>query len=145
MAEFAIGAISTLASRAPQIQLPGTVPHLGSELQVFWPYAIGLLVAIAVTHFGISFFVIWFTKHVIVKDDSNLAVAKLLRPLVDRLGNSGTLLDGAAISRAIGEKPKFVYGVRRPTEPASGDYYLDIAEDILPRKSKERHPNGTYR
>ena len=130
-------------SRSPPIQIPGTVPNLGSRLVIFWPYAIPLLVAIAGAHFTLSFSVIWFTRHVIVKDDSSLAVARLLRPLVGRLGDSGTLLDGNATSDAVHRAGGLVYGPR-PSRP-SGDYYLDIASDIPPRLKNERHPDRRYR
>ena len=46
---------------APRIQIPGTV---------FWPYAVTLLIAIAGAHSVIAFSVIWFTRHIIVEDDS---------------------------------------------------------------------------
>ena len=143
MAEFALGSLSTLFTTAPQIQIPGTVPYLGSRLQVFWPYAIALLVAIAIAHFVIAFSVIWFTRHIIVKDDSNLVVARLMRPVVERLGDSGTLLDGATMSRAVHLDDGLVYGPRA-TETA-GSYYLDLATHIPPLMSDGRHPDGTYR
>lgn len=143
MAEFAIGSLSILASRAPLIQIPGTVPYLGSLLMVFWPYATALLVAIAGAHVGISLSVIWLTRHIIVKDDSNLATARLLRPLVERLGASGTLLEGAAIGRAVGANRGLVYGPR--VGEAGGGHYLDLSTDVSPRRRNERHPDGMYR
>ena len=143
MAEFAISSLSTQFSRAPQIQFPGTVPYLGSQLQVFWRYAIPLLVAIAGAHFIIAFSVIWFTRHVIVKDDSNLVVARLMRPITDRLGDSGTLLNGIEISRAVHVEDGLVYGPR--ATDTAGPYYLDLGTDISPRFGNERHPDGRYR
>ena len=143
MAEFALGSLSTLFNTAPQIQIPGTVPYLGSRLQVFWPYAISLLIAIASAHLVIAFSVIWFTRHIIVKDDSNLVVARLMRPVVERLGDSGTLLDGATMSRAVHLEDGLVYGPRA-TETA-GSYYLGLATHISPLTSNGNHPDGTYR
>ena len=143
MAEFALGSLSTLFNSGPQIQIQGTVPYLGSQLQVFWPYAITLLIAIAGAHFVIAFSVIWFTRHIIVKDDSNLVIARLMRPVVERLGDSGTLLDGATMSRAMHLEDGLVYGPRA-TETA-GSYYLDLATHISPLTSDESHPDGTYR
>ena len=143
MAEFALGSLSTLFNLAPQIQIPGTVPYLGSRLQVFWPYTITLLIAIAGAHFVIAFSVIWFTRYMIVKDDSHLVVARLMRPVVERLGDSGTVLDGATMSRAVHLEDGLVYGPR--ARETAGSYYLDLATYISPLTSEESHPDGTYR
>lgn len=51
MAEFAIGSISTMARTNRQIQVHGSVPCLGSHLEVKWYYLVPLLAGITGTHF----------------------------------------------------------------------------------------------
>lgn len=50
MAEFALGSIATMATNNLSIQISGTLPTLGSRLEVTWAYAIALLVIIAGVH-----------------------------------------------------------------------------------------------
>ena len=54
MAEFAIGSVSTMASRNRQIQVESLVPHLGSRLNVHWYFVIPLLASIAGVHLALS-------------------------------------------------------------------------------------------
>jgi hypothetical protein len=61
MAKFALGSISTMASLNSQIQIPGTLPHLGSRLVVTWPFFILLLSFIVVAHFIIF---AWTSLHI---------------------------------------------------------------------------------
>ena len=51
IAEFALGSIATMARTNPHIKAPGLVPHLGSQIGVYWNYLIALLVGIATVHF----------------------------------------------------------------------------------------------
>lgn len=53
MAEFAIGSISTMATRNPQIQVNGSVPYLGSHVEVKWYYLIPLVAGISGTHLAL--------------------------------------------------------------------------------------------
>ena len=77
-----------------------------------------------------------------------LAVARLLRPLVDTLGDSGTVMSGANISMKVAEDPRFkegvVYSPRRRND--FDEYYLDLAHDvqILGERPEGRHPDGMY-
>jgi hypothetical protein len=86
MAEFAIGSLSTLATKNPRIDIQGTVPYLGSPINISWPYAITLFASIAGVHLTLLASAIYATRLVVIKDDSNLSTARLLRPLVDHLG-----------------------------------------------------------
>jgi hypothetical protein len=54
MAEFAIGSLSTMASKNPRIQFEGLVPHLGSRIDVSWRYLIPLFACIAGVHFALA-------------------------------------------------------------------------------------------
>lgn len=146
MAEFAIGSLSTMASKNPRIRIDGTVPHLGSRLDVRWPYVIALLTGIAGVHLVLFLLAIYTSRVVVVKDDSSLSTARLLRSLVDKLGDSGTVLTGEEISQVIQSRVAgdVVYGPRHVGD--TGDYYLDIDTDIRPRRdwTNNRHPDGRY-
>ena len=146
MAEFAIGSISTLASRNPQLPVNGLVPYLGSHLTVYWQTAIPLCACIAAAHFALFALAVFVTRVVIIKDDSNLAIARLLRSVVDTLGDSGTLLTGEEISEAIRKsgKSEVIYGPSS-VEGFQG-FFLDLNQSINPRAELvgNRHPDGKY-
>lgn len=148
MAEYAILSIATLCQRNPRIDMPGTLPKLGSRLTVNMGLPVsapGLLVAIAVIHSIIVVIAWYYSRCVVIKDDSSFSTARLLRPLVNHLGASGTLLDGRGIDEAIrGTAGGVVYGPRESSKV--GEYSLDIAEDIqcLKQWPLGRHPEGTY-
>ncbi len=146
MAEFAIGSISTMAIRNPRIQIRGLVPYLGSHLTVSWSYVIALATCIAGVHFALFASAIYGSRVVIIKDDSNLSIAQLLRPLVDNLGSSGMLLQGKEISQFLDRDGTsgVVYGPCKIEEPDV--YNLGIDGNIVPRKRlyNRRHPDGMY-
>ena len=64
-----------------------------------------------------------------VKDDSELSTARLLRPLVEALGASGTLSTGKAMSQVL-YKDGLVYSPRETN--GSNEYTLEMSEDVLP-------------
>ena len=148
MAEFAIGSIATMASQNPRITIPGTRPSLGSAVTVNWPFLLALLAAIAGGHALLVLAAVRAVRGVVVKDDSALAMARLLHPLLGGVGEGATAASGAKIATALEEKyPRgIVYGPRRAE--ASLDYRLDIGEDVdgggMPRKRRPRHPDGRY-
>ncbi len=67
MAEFAIGSLATMASKNDRIEHEGMVPHLGSRLSVYWPYAISICVGIAATHLALFVATAITTRGVIIK------------------------------------------------------------------------------
>lgn len=148
MARFAIASISRLASFNRPIQLPGVVPYLGSHLEIKW-WAVGAIFGgVIAVHFALYTSAIWSVRKVAVKDDSFVAIARLLRPLVDKVGNAGTLLEGKELSRVIQRNipvGSVVYGPRRREDHQLG-YYLDVGEDVDLRQQWEggRHPDGIY-
>ncbi|KAL9045425.1 MAG: hypothetical protein Q9214_001528 [Letrouitia sp. 1 TL-2023] len=148
MAEFAIGSISYMASRNPHISFRGNLTHLGEKLDPHWQSAIPLLLVIVAAHFALFIAAVLASKSAVIKDDSALAIARLLRPLVDVLGDSGTAMSGKEISEKIGEQKEFeqgvVYGPRVDT--SSGRYCLDIGNDVRTEDGWPggRHPDGTY-
>ena len=143
MAEFAIGSLANLANSNPQIPLEGVVPYLGSRLQVFWPYTIALCVGILGLHLLLFLSTIIATKGVVIKDDSNLSTARLLRPLVDDVGSGASLLSGKKLGRIIQRNRVggIVYGPRQ--NDGSNDHSLELSRGI-PTVQARKHPNGKY-
>ncbi|KAL9012827.1 MAG: hypothetical protein Q9173_002436 [Seirophora scorigena] len=87
MAKFAIGSIAQMAAANPPIQVSGSVPKLGSHLEIRWGYAAALFAGIIVTHLVLFLSAILATRKIAIKDDSFLAIARLLLPLFHVLDN----------------------------------------------------------
>lgn len=148
MAEYAIGSISYMASRNPNVSFMGNLTHLGQRIEPKWGSAIPLLLVIVAAHFALVAAAVFASKSAVIKDDSALAIARLLRPLVDVLGDSGTAMSAKEISERIDEQDRFRQGVvYGPQEDTSlGIYRLDIGNDIRTEDGWPggRHPDGIY-
>lgn len=147
MAEFAIGSIATMVTRNPPISVnDDRVPHLGSRLVIFWHYALPLCFSIIVIHLALFVSAIYVTKIVLIKDDSDLSTARLLRSLVTHLNDSGTILDSKEICGVLGRSHQdgVVYGPRSLQDPTR--YVLDIGQGVQPREDwpQRQHPSGRY-
>ncbi|KAL8786671.1 MAG: hypothetical protein Q9195_008107 [Heterodermia aff. obscurata] len=117
MSEFAIGSIAAMSVYNPAIQIPGMLPRLGYHLSVEWQYVIALAACIAGVHCLLVALILWISRPIVVTDDSNLAVARLLKGLVDPLGHGGGLLDGEEIAEAVQKEGERVsYGVSEGVE-----------------------------
>jgi hypothetical protein len=60
-----------MASNNPPIQITGTLPTLGSQLKVDWPFAIALLVCIAGIQLGLSALAVyadWWNRTYLLKE-----------------------------------------------------------------------------
>ncbi|KAL8847561.1 MAG: hypothetical protein Q9221_007420 [Calogaya cf. arnoldii] len=147
MARFAIGSIAEMASANSQIQVLGLVPHLGSHLEIHWEYVIGLFAGIVITHLLLILSATLAVRKVAIKDDSFLAIARLLTPLFDNLGNEGTMLDGRELAAVIQSRSGAGLLVGPMVNRASrGGYYLDVGKDVPLRRKwpDNRHPVGNY-
>lgn len=149
MAELAIGSIAYMASRNPlSVSFEGNVSHLGQSMNPHWQSAIPLLASIIVAHFALFAAAVYVSKSIIIKEGSLLLVARLLRPMVETLGDTGTVMTGTDISMAIDKDSKIkegvVYGPRKTS--GANEYFLDLASDIetLDKFSEGRHPDGRY-
>ncbi|KAL8784781.1 MAG: hypothetical protein Q9213_003761 [Squamulea squamosa] len=149
MARFAIGSLANLAALNPRIHVSGAVPYLGSHLEIRWGYVIGLFLGIILTHLFLYLSAILAVRKVAVKDDSFLAIARLLLPLLDVLGGEGTMLQSKELAKVIqantpGEGlvvgPKLVEGGAQPK------YSMGVGKDVRLRQEwpDHRHPAGTY-
>ena len=135
-----------MATRNPSVQTHSAVPILGFHLTVQWKFTLALCASIVIVHFLFFAAAVYTSRLVIIKDDSNLSTARLLRPLVEHLGSQGTLIEGKDISRVIEDNGVMglVYGPRE--DPGAGGRVLDISDRVMPRRTLagSRHPDGTY-
>lgn len=77
-------------------------PYYPAYLTVNLAYAICVLALIVGLQLITFLAVIAYANKAIVKDDSNLSIAKLLLPVVEKLGDRGCLLTGDEIIRILG-------------------------------------------
>ena len=147
MAEFAIGALASMANLNPQERVPGTLPTLGYHLDCQWRFIIALAVCIGAVHITLVALMVWIARPVVILDDSNLAVARLLHGLVGRVEGRGSLLDGKQLAEAIqaeGSKDGHItYGV---SDGGDGDRVVLLDEGVQPRKGLDGgiFPRGQY-
>ncbi|KAI9889431.1 MAG: hypothetical protein M1814_005294 [Vezdaea aestivalis] len=95
MAEFAIGSIAEMARRNPRITVNGIVPRMGTSVQIYWRYAIPLLVFIAAFQ-AVLFISVWIaTRDVILRENSYVAISRVMLPLMrHRWPSEGSLRRG---------------------------------------------------
>ncbi|KAL2041509.1 hypothetical protein N7G274_005891 [Stereocaulon virgatum] len=103
MAKFALASLVRMADVNPTFETEGIVPILGYRLSIHWKYAIALFACIVGVHFILFAAAIYTSRLVIIIDDSNLSIARLLRPLVEYPGPRAALLKGKEFSQAIEE------------------------------------------
>ena len=77
-------------------------------------------------------------NRVVVKDKSYLAIARLLTPIVQKLGSSGSLATGREISDLFGDEEKFIYSVEHESQ---GDL---LRLDLGQQKPMRGFPEGMY-
>jgi len=134
---FAAGSLAILDASNPKIEMPGMRPEEGVVLDVKWRYvwiSWGLLLG---TQLLVGIVTVIKGNAVFCKDDSFLSTARLLQPLVSRLGINGSSADGAEIAALFGNT-HMRYGVRRE----AGVNRLDILMD-LPGNAKDAHGGMT--
>ncbi|KAI5820553.1 hypothetical protein BZA77DRAFT_301052 [Pyronema omphalodes] len=135
---FAIGAIAMKDLKGSKLaQAMGNVAWVGVLLKVKWNFLLLILGTILVLQLIVGCLVVAYANTVFCKDDSYLSTARLLRPVVERLGPSGCALTGKDISHTL--KQMVVYGVR--TDDTGERHHLDLGEDITKLRS---FPQGWY-
>ena len=148
---FTTGAISAMDFNNPnrttvqnqQQPIPAQV------VNVQWNWACVVLGVIPLTQAVVLFLVVGFANKAVIKDDSVLSTARLLRPIVNRLGDKGCLLTGDEIAEELGNF-KVVYGPRMPRGTPKGQEgevvkHMDvIAEEEDIERWHGRMPAGRY-
>lgn len=137
MAEFALGVIAVAAQNNPQILVPGDQPQAGLVLNISdWKFVHLILGLTAGLQLALFLVTTWISNRAVVIDKSYLAIARLLRPFVDRVGDAGTTATGKEISDAIGGGEQVVYSV----EERAGLLRVSIGQHT----PVKRFPKGLY-
>jgi hypothetical protein len=136
---FAIGAIAAKDLYGPTtLQYDhGMTARVGVLLVIKWTYLLLILAGILAAQLCLGLGTVFWANSVVCKDDSFLSTARLLRPVVERLGDSGCALTGRDIASTLVDG--MVYGVR--TGDGGQRHHLDLGADVVPMK---RFPNGWY-
>jgi hypothetical protein len=117
--KFTAGAISAIDNVGPRLNVTGYGPAPAQIINVKWRYSAAILGGIPAIQFLILLTVIMFANKAIIKDTSHLSTARLLRPIVERLGDNGCLLTGDEIAEQLGNY-RVIYGVREPNTGLGG-------------------------
>jgi hypothetical protein len=153
--KFTTGAIAALDNNGPRLNATGLTPQPAQFVNIQWRYAGAILAGIPFVQGMVWIIVIMCANKAIIKDTSHLSTARLLRPVVDRLGDSGCLLTGDEIAEKLGNF-RVIYGVRDPG--AGGGWGMDtgieddgrvrhvdvIEEEEGLGRRKGRMPQGRY-
>jgi hypothetical protein len=137
MRSFAIGVFVNADLVMPVIDSPVSelLPGQGVMLSMDNPggmYAI--FATIAAVHFLLFVLGAFFANRVIVVDDSYLAIAILLRPVINKMANRGYLLGGEK-SLDMVKDLNVVYGHTIYEKGKGGVQRLEISEEAYPEKS----------
>jgi hypothetical protein len=141
LAHFAIGVVSMAALYTSHtFNVTGLEPHIANELKVddwnlIW-MIMGLILGVQGAAFVLTAF---WANRVVVKDESALATARLLRPILDGLGDDGTILSGKEICNELdaGAERRYIYtALKRRDDP----YRVELGD--WPRR--RTFPEGVY-
>ena len=142
MRQFAIGTLSAADLNNPNIDriFLDLQPGQGVKLSLDHPDNIhAILITILAVQLALFVVGALVANRAVVIDDSYIAIARLLRPVVDKLGDAGGLLDGETICDALGDS-KVVYGTSTRKAARGVVRHLEVSE-MRPTRS---FPAGYY-
>jgi hypothetical protein len=141
LAQFAIGVVSMAALYTSQtFNVTGREPHIANELKVDHWNLIWMIMGLILGVQGAAFVLTAFwANRVVVKDESALATARLLRPILDGLGDDGTILSGKEICNELdaGAERRYIYTVPKGRDDP---YRVELGD--WPRR--RTFPEGVY-
>lgn len=149
---FTAEGLAATDDNGPRVNVTGYYPTQAQVVDVEWKWAIALLAGIPGCQFLVLLAVLIWANKVIIKDTSHLATARLLRPVVEKLGDKGCLLTGDEIADVLGNY-RLKYGVRDPPQESmgysglGGDFvrHVDVIEEIEGLgRDDARMMNGLY-
>ena len=144
--EFSMFAVSAMDDHGPRINVTGYTPVPAQVVDVEWNWAIIILGVIpAIQLVALAAIIAWANK-AIIKDNSYLATARLLRPLVDKLGPHGCMLTGDQIAEEL-KNIKIAYGYRSPPGFSEGSdmvRHVDILQEHEGLGLSRAMPPGRY-
>ena len=113
ISSFAIATVAALDDHGPRKNISGADPVVANVLKVGrnWREAGSLLAVIPTIHFLAMIAVLIWADKAIILDDTSLAAAKFLKPMMDRLETKGNLMRGEDIVQIL-KNPRVKYGWR---------------------------------
>jgi hypothetical protein len=144
--EFSMFAVAAMDDHGPRLNITGYTPTPAQVVDVEWHWSIIILAVIpAIQMIALASIIAWANK-AIIKDNSYLATARLLRPLVDRLGSHGCMLTGDQIAEEL-KNIKIAYGYRSPPGFIEGSdmvRHVDILQEHEGLGLSRAMPPGRY-
>ena len=112
--EFSMYAVAAMDDHGPRKNVTSwDQPNMAQVVDVTWEWAVIILAVIpAIQLIALVAIIAWANK-AIIKDNSFLGAARLLRPLVDHLGPHGCMLTGDQIAEEL-KNVRIAYGYRSP-------------------------------
>ena len=111
--EFSIEAVAAIDYNGPRHNVKGWYPVTAQAVNVQWRWAAAILGLLPFVQLLALMCVIAWANTVIIRDESDLSTARLLRPVVEKLGDGGCLLTGKEIAEEFPDL-KVRYGWRGP-------------------------------
>jgi hypothetical protein len=144
--EFSMFAVAAMDDHGPRINVMGYSPVPAQVVDVEWEWAVIILAVIpAIQMIALAAIIAWANK-AIIKDNSFLSTARLLRPLVDKLGPHGCMLTGDQIAEEL-KNIKIAYGYRSPPGFIEGSdmvRHVDILQEHEGLGLSRAMPPGRY-
>ena len=113
--EFAIEGVAAMDFNGPRKIVAGWFPVASQAVRVDWRWAGTILGGVTFLQFLVLCCVVQWSNGAVIKDRGFLGIARLLRPVMDKLGEGGCLLTGDEIAEELGGKNyKVAYGFREP-------------------------------
>ena len=126
--EYSIEAVAAFDYNGPRHVIKGWYPETAQKVNVLWRWAGAILGVIPFLQLLVCLCVIRYANKAIIRDASCMSTARLLRPLVEKLGPNGCLLTGKEIAEEFPEL-KLRYGYRDP--PSDLQFRNEIGGDII--------------
>lgn len=111
--EFSSEAVAAVDYNGPRRNVSGWYPIPAQVVQVQWRWSATILGIIPAVQLLALVCVIAWGNSAVIRDESCLSTARLLRPVVDKLGHRGCLLTGHEIAEELADI-KVKYGWREP-------------------------------
>lgn len=138
LSRFAAGVISGTAYNNPNVIVAGMEPQLGVVLSIpKWSLVHVILIITVGVQLGLFLIAAFLAHNVMIKEDSYLAIARLLRPMVERMGDEGTTATANEICAVVGGHDEYIYSVKKSGEDV---WQTDIGQE----RRVKAFPIGKY-
>lgn len=126
--EFSTEALAAIDYNGPRANVTGWFAVPAQLVRVDWGWSGAILGLVPFVHLLALVVVIVWASPSVIRDPSHLSTARLLRPIVEKLGDQGCLLSGKEIANEFADT-KVKYGWREP-EP-DFTFHNDIPQDVI--------------